>query len=145
MVSSDTNFATTVLNLEGRIVECVENHAITSRMEIQKLICDYHPNISCTIKGLTQIPDGEMMNELDGNTTWQAFSSFFNVSYFVDESFKYVQPNGEIVHSFSVSNEGITLPDNLVYVNSEDSPCPFLSTTDPSFFRCSNYVQILFS
>ena len=73
MMSSNTNLATTVNNMGGRIVECVENHAVTSRMEIQRLICDFHPNISCTIKGLTQIADGEMLDELDVSTTWQAF------------------------------------------------------------------------
>ena len=134
MMSSRNDFARTVDDMGGRIVGCVDRDTMKSRMELQRLMCDFHPNISCTIKGLTQIPDGEIVDEVDDITTREVFSSFFNVSYFIDESFKYVQPNGVIRHSYTVG-DGSTLPENSVYVDSEDSPCPFLSSTHPSFFN----------
>ena len=69
-------------------------------------------------------------------------TDLFNISFFIDASFKYVQPSGDIVMCYAELMEDVRLLDTVVCVNNLKVPCPFLSSHHPHFFKMSSYVKI---
>ena len=108
------------------------------------MILDMNLDISATIKGFTQRWSGDLLEEGDENVCWRYMVKNYNASYFIDESFKYVQPSGEFVMGCQVLLEHVNFPENVVCVRNIETPCPFLSTHHPLYFKTSYYAKVEF-
>ena len=105
------------------------------RLEVQGLMLNMHPDISTTIKRLTQRRSGDLVEQTDKDHFWRYMTETFNASFFIDTSFKYVQPSGGIVMGCTVLMADVHFPENIVCVNNFEAPCPFLSSHHPHFSK----------
>ena len=77
IMTTDLSFNSTVGNLGGRVLRCIDKDEIARCTYLQIIMCDFHPNISTTVKELTQIAEGELIEEADELTTWRVCSELF--------------------------------------------------------------------
>ena len=85
------------------MVEVIDPEERIHRLEVQGLMLDVHPNISTMIMGLTQRRSEDLVEQTDEDHSWKYMTETFNNLFFIDDSFKYVQPSDYIVMGCAVA------------------------------------------